>query len=444
MKDFSKLAQTFHNIATLNRKNVPERVTHTKGYGAYGKFTVTYDVSKYTLANFLQPKNVTRVFVRFSNYKGEKGFPDTLRNPKGIAIKFYTSEGNFDLTANSIPVFFIREPALFPEFLQSQKRNPKTNLFEPEDFWCFFAKYPQSLHALLFYFSERGIPRSLRHAHYYSCNALKFYTESKEFFVKFHIKTIQGIKNLSPSEAEELAGIEPDFYGKDLYDSIEKGDFPKWKIYFQFITPEQIQKFSFNPFDATKVWSQKEFPLQELGILELNENPKDYLEEVEKSAFSPNNLVKGIELSPDPILQMRAFVYSDAQRYRLGVNYEQLEVNKTQSKFYGNFNEESLNLSFENGKNGKFLHFNNSADDDYFQPRIFLKNLTELQKKALVLEIAKSLSQASEVTQAKILELLSKLDFLFSENIKVQISTCSSDLLHDLQAQQHSLPQTFL
>ncbi len=426
MNDFSNFIKTFDNIANLNKKSIPERITHAKGYGAYGTFTVTHNVSNYTLANFLQKENVTRVFLRFSNYKGERGFPDTFRDPKGIAIKFFTKDGIFDLTGNNIPVFFIREPSLFPEFLLSQKRNPQTNFFDPEIFWSFFAKYPQTLHSLLFYFSERGIPKSFRHAHYYSCNALKFYISQKEYFVKFHIKTLQGIENLSSSEGEEIAKKEPDFYGKDLYYSIQTKNFPKWKIYFQAITPEEIQKFAFDPFDATKVWSQKEFPLQELGILELNENPKDYFEEVEKSTFSPNNLVKGIELSPDPILQMRALVYSDAQRDRVGLNnlqYKDIFIKQEFSK--------NNIFSLLNGQASKWNKNSLDALDDYFQPRIFFQSLSSKQKQTMSLEISKTLRAVTQITQEKVFELFSKIDSAFSKDIQAQTSTYSTYLLHD-------------
>ncbi|MCX7998361.1 MAG: catalase [Leptospiraceae bacterium] len=409
MSSFFELSKNFHKIASLNSRNIPERLTHTKGYGAFGKFFLTHNVNEFTKAELFTNIDVTRVFVRFSNYKGERGFPDTIRDPRGIAIKFYTRQGNFDLTANSIPVFFIREPAVFPEFLASQKRDAQTNLFNPDKFWSFFSKYPQSLHALLFYFSERSLPKSFRHAHYYSCNALKFYNSKGEYFVKFHIKTLQGIQNFDPYEAEELAGRNPDFYGEDLMCSIEEGNFPKWKIYFQVIRKEEISEFSFNPFDATKVWSQKKFPLQELGILELNENPKDYFQEVEKVAFSPLNLVDGITLSPDPILQMRALVYPDAQRYRLGLEYENLKINQASKldKFHSNgyaYDIQNENTVFD------------FQQDDFSQPRKFLEILNESQKNNLRLEIIKNLSKASKDVRQRVFQVLENLDKSFFQN----------------------------
>lgn len=407
MKDLSQVIQTFHKISNLNQKNFPERLTHTKGYGAYGTFTLTQNVSKYTKAKFLNSFDVTRIFVRFSNYKGERGFPDTLRDPRGMAIQFFTKDGRFDLTANSIPVFFIRDPALFVEFLQSQKRDPVTNLFNPELFWNFFCNHSQSLHAFLFYFSDRGIPKSFRHAHYYSCNALKFYTSYEEYFVKFHIKTLQGIQNLSLKEAEKLAGKNPDFYGEDLFYSIQEGNFPKWKIYFQVISKEDIKNFSFDPFDVTKVWSQKEFPLQELGILELNENPKDYLEEVEKKTFSPNNLVDGIALSPDPILQMRALVYSDAQRHRLGNLYNEVSNLANQEKLQVYTNGYLKNLTYSS-----------EYENDYTQARKFLDILNETEKESLALAISQSLVQTSNTIQKKVIQVFETFDFGLYEKIQ--------------------------
>lgn len=409
MSSFLELSQTFHKIASLNSKNIPERLTHTKGYGAFGQFFLTHNVNEFTKAELFTNVDVTRVFVRFSNYKGERGYPDTIRDPRGMAIKFYTRQGNFDLTANSIPVFFIRNPSLFPEFLASQKRDSKTNLFNPDKFWSFFSKHSESLHALLFYFSERSLPKSFRHAHYYSCNALKFYNARGEYFVKFHIKTLQGIQNLDLQEAEELAGKNPDFYGQDLIHSIEEGNFPKWKIYFQVMSQEKISKCSFNPFDATKVWPQKEFPLHELGILELNENPKDYFQEVEKVAFSPLNLVDGIALSPDPILQMRALVYPDAQRYRLGLDYENFKIN--QSNEFKNFYS---NGSLKNIQNGSAIL--NFSQDDFLQPRKFLEILGESRRNNLRLEIQRNVSKVSEDVRQKVFQILENLDKSFFQN----------------------------
>lgn len=424
---YTQSIQVYNKLGEFNRERIPERVTHAKGSGAHGFFTVTREVGKLTEARFLSTiGKSTPIFVRFSNYKGEKGTPDSLRDPRGMAIKFYTEEGNFDLTGNSIPVFFIRDPEKLPAFAHSQKRNPKTNLFDKNRTWEFFLQNPETLHSLLFTYSERGIPASYREMHSYGCHAYRMYNQDKSVFVKFHIKSNQGIRNLSPQEAEALAGKEPDFYTKDLHESIERGEFPRWTIFIQVLQEEQISELGFDPFDATKVWSTKEFPLQELGVMELNRNPTNYYAEVEQAAFSPSNLVPGIGVSPDPLLLARILAYPDAQRYRLGSNYNQIPINRPRCPVHteqrdgamqmGSFgypeSEDSPRNSGELTKDSYTFSLNRKfPSDDFSQPKAFIACLSEKSRDYLARELEKEIRELRPDLRAKAEE---SLGFVFS------------------------------
>mgnify|MGYP000567730660 CR=1 FL=1 len=317
------------NLAHFVRERIPERVVHAKGSGAYGKFTVTNNISTYTKAKlFSKIGNSCKLFARFSTVGGEKGSADTVRDPRGFALKFYTEDGNWDLVGNNTPVFFIKDAKKFPDFIHTQKRHPKTNLKSATMMWDFWSLNPESLHQVLILMSDRGIPFGYRHMHGFGSHTFSMINKKNErVWVKFHMKTKQGIKNFTNSEAIKMAGENPDFAQDDLCNAIENGDFPKWTMYIQMMTEEQAAEFRWNPFDVTKVWFQKEFPLIEVGELELNEIPKNYFSHVEQAVFSPSNLIDGIGLSPDKMLQGRVFSYPDAQRYRVGVNAHQLPVN---------------------------------------------------------------------------------------------------------------------
>ncbi|MDL1913587.1 MAG: catalase [Bergeyella sp.] len=318
------------NLAHFVRERIPERIVHAKGSGAYGTFTVTTDITRYTRAKlFSKVGNTCKMFARFSTVGGEKGSADTVRDPRGFALKFYTEDGNWDLVGNNTPVFFIKDAKKFPDFIHTQKRVPKTNLKSHTMMWDYWSLNPESLHQVLILMSDRGTPYGYRHMNGYGSHTFSMINKQNErVWVKFHLKTDQGIKNFTDKEAEKMAGENPDFAQEDLVEAIEKGNLPKWTMYIQVMTEGQAKKFRWNPFDITKVWFHDEFPLIEVGKMELNSIPDNYFAHVEQSTFSPSNLIDGISFSPDKMLQGRLFSYPDAHRYRVGVNSHQLEVNK--------------------------------------------------------------------------------------------------------------------
>lgn len=327
------LLQDFYlheNLAHFVRERIPERVVHAKGTGAYGKFTVTHDIHQYTKAKlFSKVGNECKVFVRFSTVGGEKGSADTARDPRGFAVKFYTEEGNWDLVGNNTPVFFIKDAKKFPDFIHTQKRTPDTHLKSATMMWDFFSLNPESLHQVLILMSDRGTPYGYRHIHGFGSHTFSMINAKNErVWVKFHLKTQQGIKNFTDEQAVKMAGENPDFAQEDLCNAIAEGNFPKWKLYIQVMTEEQANNFRWNPFDVTKVWFHEEYPLIEVGELELNEIPNNYFAHVEQATFSPSNLISGISFSPDKMLQGRLLSYPDAHRYRVGANAHLLEVNR--------------------------------------------------------------------------------------------------------------------
>lgn len=326
------LMQDVHLLEKLghfDRERIPERVVHAKGAGAGGYFEVTGDVTKYTKAKFLSEIGKrTEVFVRFSTVGGEKSSADAARDPRGFAVKFYTEDGNYDLTGNNTPVFFIRDPLKFPDFIHTQKRHPATNCKDPDMFWDFLSLTPESIHQVTILFSDRGTPATYRHMNGYSSHTYKWYNDDGEYFwVQYHFKTDQGIKNLTREEAEKLSGTDPDHATRDLYDAIEREDYPSWTLEMQIMTPEQAEEYRFDILDITKVWPHGDFPTIKIGKLVLNMNPANYFAEVEQAAFSPANLVPGIDISPDKMLQARVFSYHDTHIHRLGPNYHLIPVN---------------------------------------------------------------------------------------------------------------------
>lgn len=316
-------------LAHFDREVIPERRMHAKGSGAYGCFTVTQDISRYTRAKiFSKVGKKTDLFVRFSTVAGERGAADAERDIRGFAIKFYTEEGNWDLVGNNTPVFFLRDPLKFPDLNHAVKRDPETNLRSAKNNWDFWTSLPEALHQITIVMSDRGIPASYRHMHGFGSHTFSFINhENQRHWVKFHFQSLQGIKNLTDAEAEILIGQSRETHQKDLFDAIQKGDFPKWKLSVQIMPEQEAQKVPYHPFDLTKIWPHKDYPLIEVGILELNRNPKNYFAEVEQAAFNPANIVPGIGFSPDKMLQGRLFSYGDAQRYRLGVNHASIPVN---------------------------------------------------------------------------------------------------------------------
>jgi catalase len=316
-------------LAHFDREVIPERRMHAKGSGAFGTFTVTHDITTYTKAKiFAAIGKKTDMFVRFSTVAGERGAADAERDIRGFAMKFYTEEGNWDLVGNNTPVFFLRDPLKFPDLNHAVKRDPRTNMRSAKNNWDFWTSLPEALHQITMTMSDRGIPYSFRHMHGFGSHTFSFINAANErVWVKFHFVTQQGIKTLGDAEAEALVGKDRESNQRDLYESIEKGDFPRWKMFIQIMTEKQAATNPYNPFDLTKVWFHKDYPLIEVGVFELNRNPENYFADVEQAAFNPASIVPGIGFSPDKMLQGRLFSYGDAQRYRLGVNNASIPVN---------------------------------------------------------------------------------------------------------------------
>ncbi|MFJ4168007.1 catalase [Paenarthrobacter sp. NPDC089714] len=319
-------------LAQFNRERVPERVVHAKGGGAFGTFKTTSDVSKYTKAAFLQPGAETDMLIRFSSVAGENGSPDTWRDPRGFAVKFYTTEGNYDLVGNNTPVFFIRDGIKFPDFIHSQKRLPGTHLRDADMQWDFWTLSPESAHQVTWLMGDRGLPASWREMQGYGSHTYQWINaEGERFWVKYHFKSNQGVNSITGEQAEALAGSDADFYIRDLHGNIEAGNFPSWELHVQVMPYEDAKTYRFNPFDLTKVWPHADYPLIHVGTMELNKNPENYFAQIEQATFAPSNFVPGIAASPDKMLQARIFSYADAHRYRVGTNHAQIPVNQPKS-----------------------------------------------------------------------------------------------------------------
>lgn len=352
--------QLIEKLAHQNRERIPERVVHAKGSGAFGTLTITHDISRYTKAKVLQKGSQTPMLLRFSTVAGERGAADAERDVRGFAMKFYTTEGNWDLVGNNTPVFFIKDPLKFPDFIHTQKRHPRSNLRSNTAAWDFWSLSPESLHQVTILMSDRGIPKTLRNMNGYGSHTYSLINNDGErFWVKFHFKTQQGNATMTNREAEEIVAKDRESSQRDLYTSIENGEFPRWNMQIQIMTQEQSQKAPFNPFDLTKVWPHADYPIIDVGVMELNRNPENYFAEIEQSAFSPSNVVPGISWSPDKMLQARVFSYADAHRYRIGTHYEMLPVNRPLADVNTYHADGSMNFSTP------------SASDAYYEPNSF-------------------------------------------------------------------------
>jgi catalase len=428
------LLQDFHLIEKLqhfNRERIPERVVHAKGSGAYGTFTVTHDVSKYTKAKlFATVGKETETFLRFSTVGGEKGSADTERDPRGFAVRFYTEEGNWDLVGNNTPTFFLKDGIKFPDFIHTQKRDPQTNLKSAQNVWDFWSKTPESLHQVTILFSDRGTPDGYRHMDGFGSHTYSLINDAGErVWVKWHFKTLQGIRNLSAAEAQRLAGVDPDYAQRDLFGAIAKGDYPRWSVEIQVMDDTRRAaweaKTGWDAFDLTKVWPQGEFPRIPVGILELNRNPDNYHADVEQAALSPSNIVPGLGYSPDKMLQARLFAYHDAQLYRVGTNHQHLPVNRPRCPFHNQQRDGAMAIAnggaaanydpvradvpaaggFGHGDagwpvEGNAGRYDTRATDDHFtQAGNLFRLLTEDGKRNLIANIAGSLSGADAATQ---------------------------------------------
>ncbi|MCX4187257.1 catalase [Methylophaga sp. OBS4] len=444
---------TFEKLAHFNRERIPERVVHARGTGAYGTFTVTKKLSDYTIADFFQQEGQqTEVFVRFSTVGGGQDSHDFARDPRGFAVKFYSREGNYDMVGNNTPVFFLRDPIKFPDFIHSQKKNPRTNTPDPAAAFEFWANHPQSLHQMTILMSDRGIPASYRHMHGFSSHTYSFWNKDGErVWFKWHFKSNQGIKNLSN---EEAAMAPPYGAQEDLVSAIDNGDYPSWTAKVQIMTEQEARDYKINPFDLTKVWPHKDFPLIEVGQLELNRNVQNYFAETEQAAFAPSNLVPGIGASPDKMLQGRLLAYQDAHRYRIGVNFNQLPVNaaKCPVNHYqrdgamaglcpagGNHHQSNGANYYPNDRINDGApapvprvaeppmpleadawqdRYDTTDEDHYSQAGALFRLMNEDQKNQLADSIAGGLSQANESIQQRMLAQFGLADPDYAERVK--------------------------
>lgn len=408
-------------LANFNREMIPDRQPHAKGSGAFGYFEVTEDVSAYTRAAVFQPGTKTEILARFSTVAGESGSPDTWRDVRGFALKFYTAEGNYDLVGNNTPVFFVRDPMKFPHFIHSQKRRADNGLRDNDMQWDFWTLSLETAHQVTILFSDRGIPRSYRHMNGYSSHTYMWINSKRDrFWVKYHFKTDQGIENLTQEEADRIAGQDADYHRRDLFETIKRGHFPSWTLYVQIMPFEEAENYRFNPFDLTKVWPHSDYPLRKVGRLVLNRNPRDFFAEIEQAAFDPANMVPGIGPSPDKMLLARLFAYADAHRARLGVNYQQIPVNRPKSPVHSYSKGGAMRIDLvsdpvyaPNSKggpkadaerypelgvwsaSGEFIrsaYTKHRDDDDFVQPRALVRKvMNEAQRNRLVLNVVASL-----------------------------------------------------
>lgn len=437
----------FEKMAHFNRERIPERVVHAKGAGAYGTFTVSDDITKYTKAKiFSKVGKKTELLARFSTVAGERGSADTVRDVRGFALKFYTEEGNWDLVGNNTPVFFVRDALKFSDFIHTQKREPHNNLRSQTMWWDFWSLVPEALHQVTILFSDRGIPYGFPHMNGYGSHTYSFINANNErFWVKFHFKTMQGIKNFMQDEADKLAGTDPDWATRDLYERIEREDYPKWELSVQIMPELEAESYRWNPFDLTKVWPHGDYPLIKVGIMELNRNATNYFAEIEQAAFDPSNRVPGISFSPDKMLQARTFSYADAHRYRLGVNYQSLPVNKPKVEEVNNYHRDGT-MRFDGNLGGAVNYEPNSfggpkqnpafkepplkisgnadaydqptTDDDFIQPGNLYRLIPPDEKSRLVENLVNSLKTVPKFIQERMVKHFLKADETWGERVK--------------------------
>ncbi|WP_460141238.1 catalase [Pseudomonas sp. S2_E01] len=425
-------------LAHFDREVIPERRMHAKGSGAHGTFTVTHDITRYTKAKlFSQVGKTTDIFIRFSTVAGERGAADAERDIRGFAIKFYTEQGNWDLVGNNTPVFFLRDPLKFPDLNHAVKRDPRTNMRSANNNWDFWTLLPEALHQVTIVMSDRGLPQSYRHMHGFGSHTFSFISpDNQRSWVKFTWKTEQGIANLTDAEAGAVIAADRESAQRDLYDSIEKGDFPRWKLFVQVMPELDAATYPINPFDLTKVWPHADYPLIEVGVLELNRNPENYFADVEQAAFNPANVVPGISFSPDKMLQARLFSYGDAQRYRVGVNHHQIPVNAARCPVNSYHRDGQMRINANAGStlgyepnsygewaeqpdfrepplalHGSADHWNHREDDDYFsQPAALFRLMSPAQQQVLFDNTARAIQGASAQVKQRHIENCTQAD----------------------------------
>ncbi len=432
-------------LAQQNRERIPERVVHAKGSAAFGSFTVTQDISRYTRAAiFNGVGKTTEALLRFSTVAGERGAADAERDVRGFAVKFYTEEGNWDLVGNNTPVFFVRDPLKFPDFIRTQKRHPQTNLRSPTAMWDFWSLSPESLHQVTILFSDRGLPQGYRFLNGYGSHTYSFWNAAgTRFWVKFHFKSMQGHKYWTNAEAAAVIANDRESAQRDLYEAIARGDFPRWRVSVQIMPEQQAATTDFNPFDLTKVWSHKDYPLIEVGVLELNRNPAHYFAEVEQASFSPSNVVPGIGFSPDKMLQARVFAYADAHRYRVGTHYEALPVNRPRVAVRTYHADGAMRFDAPHGTDAYYepnsfngpvqdpsvaappMHLSGDAahydhrlgNDDFAQPRALFALFDAAQRGRLFANIAAAMQGVPAEIVARQVALFQRVDPAYGEGV---------------------------
>ena len=438
-------------LAHQNRERIPERTMHAKGSGAHGVLTITHDITKYTKADiFSKIGKQTPMFMRFSTVAGERGAADAERDVRGFAMKFYTQQGNWDLVGNNTPVFFVADPYKFPDFAHTQKRDPRTNMRSTTAMWDFWSLTPESMHQITILFSDRGLPISYRHMHGFGSHTYSLINkDGTRTWVKFHFVTKQGIKNMTNEEGNKIIADDRESSQKDLYNAIENKDFPKWDMKIQVMSEEQANSHKDNPFDLTKVWSKKEYPLIDVGTFELNRNPNNYHNEVEQSTFSPSNTVPGIGLSPDRMLQARGFAYPDAHRYRVGTHHEMLPINKPLVEVNTYHKDGSMNFediskeadityepnSFNGAKedssfaepplkvDGDIDRYDRSIGNDYFyQARDLFNLMNDSQQEQLYSNIAGAMDGVPQNIIDKQLTLFEKVSPKYADGVRKALS----------------------
>ncbi len=444
-------------LAHFDREVIPERRMHAKGSGAFGTFTVTHDITKYTRAKiFSEIGKKTDMFARFSTVAGERGAADAERDIRGFAMKFYTEEGNWDLVGNNTPVFFLRDPLKFPDLNHAIKRDPHTNMRSAKNNWDFWSSLPEALHQVTITMSDRGIPLSFRHMHGFGSHTFSMINANNErVWVKFHMVCQQGIKNLTDEEAAAIVARDRESNQRDLLESIGRGDFPRWKMFIQVMSEQEALKMPYNPFDLTKVWFKKDYPLIEVGVMELNRNPENYFAEVEQAAFNPANIVPGIGFSPDKMLQGRLFSYGDAQRYRLGVNHHQIPVNAPRCPVNSYHRDGQMRVNnnacstigYEPNSYGKWqeqpefkeppLPINGAADnwdfreddaDYYTQPGLLFRLMSEQQQKVLFKNTASALGNAPKEIKVRHIGNCTKADPGYGKGVAAALGISFSEL----------------
>lgn len=437
-------------ISHFNREVIPERRMHAKGSGAFGVFTVTHDITRYTRAKiFSEIGKKTELFARFTTVAGERGAADAERDIRGFAVKFYTEEGNWDLVGNNTPVFFHRDPLKFPDLNHVVKRDPRTNLRSPKNNWDFWTSLPEALHQVTIVMSDRGIPATYRHMHGFGSHTFSFINEQKErCWVKFHFKTQQGIRNLTDAEAEAIIGKDRESHQRDLYDSIEKGDLPKWDLKVQIMPEADAARVAYNPFDLTKAWPHGDYPLIDVGVMELNRNPANFFADVEQSAFNPANVPPGIGFSPDKMLQGRLFAYGDAQRYRLGVNHHLIPVNAPRCPVHSYHRDGAMRvdgnhgstLSYEPNSYGEWQeqpdfrepplqlegaadHWNHREDTDYYsQPGALFRLMSPEQQRVLFENTARAMEGVPQEIKLRHISNCRKADPAYGKGVAAALN----------------------